>query len=176
MGRHLAYTAFDYDLRWVALEELQSQRPVDGEIEATIVITSLDPTLCLKTTIYLPEKAPQYLIDHEHGHKRIAEKIYETAEVHALRLSEAKIEKTFTGKEKTLGPARKAALNAAGDELLAEYLVAVRDEAQRVQDIYDKLTEHGQSSRFKEEEAIRLAFEAREKEKAAPVKKPGRSK
>ena len=176
MGRHLGYTAFDYDLRWTATEDLQSQKPVDEEIEVTIAIRSLNPTLSLKTTIYLPEQPPPHLSDHELGHKRIAEKIYETAEAHALRLAEAKLGKTFTQKGKDLGTARKAALKVAGDELCAEYSVAVRDEAQRVQEIYDELTDHGLNSRLREEQAIQLAFETRAKEKASSARKPGRGK
>jgi len=173
MGSHSAYTSCAYDLRWSAASSLQSQKPSGDDVEATIVITTMNSTLSLKTTMYLPEEASRRICDHEDGHRLIGERVYETADDHAKRLAQSKIGKAFSGKGSTLDLAQEAALNSAGNELIAEYLAAVRDEGQLVHGIYDEITDHGVNARLREDEAIRVAFETRKKQKKAESEKRG---
>src|SRR5258706_10709470 len=121
IGKHKGFTTFLYSLRWNAQDELKSKKTTGDTVEASFVIAKMDATLDLKTTVYLPANASKKLRDHEAGHRRIADRMYEDADAQARRFAQAKIGRTYTGKGATVELAHTAATKLAGDELLAEY-------------------------------------------------------
>jgi len=170
LGKHKAYTSCSYALHWGMQDALRSKKTVDGNVEATFVITRIDATLNFDVTTYLPANVSKKLQAHEAGHKRIGEGMYESAEVEARRLAQAKIGRTYTGKGATLELARTAATNTAGNELVTEYLAAVQEEGQRIQVLYDSITDHGRDASVEEDDAIKRAFDERKKQKAENAK------
>lgn len=170
IGRHKAYTRNVYSLRWEASSRLESTERDGDDLVVTVSITQWNVTLGLATTFYLPSGVSKKLRDHEIGHRRIAEVMYESADSEARRIAEQMIGRSFTGRSASPEEAGEAAVQVAGKELIASYLSAVQAEAQRIQDLYDEITAHGSDARVTEDEAITRAFEQRKKQKAEPKK------
>ncbi len=161
LGTHKGLTTFDYRFRRTITWEPKSHNSIGDEIEATILVTRVKATLDLTVTIYLPDSAVKKLRQHEDGHRKIAEAMYEQADSEAKRLALGKIGMTYTGKGATLEAAQEAAMKSVSGELRKEYLDAINEEGKKIHVIYDRLTTHGTNEAVKEDDAIRDAFAER---------------
>jgi hypothetical protein len=156
---HQAYTRCVYTLAWSAADELISKNSEGSNVSATVSISDLTVTLTLVTTYYIPSATSKVVRDHESGHKRIGELMYESADIEARRLAEPMIGQTFSGKGADVDAARRDAVDVAGKQLLAKYLGSVVKEGQRIQDTYDEITRKGSNQDIAVSDAVRLAFD-----------------
>jgi hypothetical protein len=172
-----AACAYRYGCQVAMRYQIISQRKQpDGRCRTAIRVFDVRPMLTLNVTIWLPEGAGEKLKAHEEGHRRIMERIYQTAEVDAAAAAKKWEGRRVDGEGETCEQAAQDLLAAASKELATEYAATVVDRARRVDAIYDELTNHGLRAEPGEDEAIRKAFEAQAKEAAAAEKAKGGKK
>ena len=145
-----------------------SHQEADGNTQSIAKVDAIEMTLSLHVIVWLPNRAPQKLIDHEEGHRRIAEQIYKDRADNAARAAAAKVDgREFRGSGATAEQANGAvdsALQKAQDTLCNAYLEKTGGVAGRVGDLYDQITHHGTRLRPAEDQAIVQAFEQYDKE------------
>lgn len=144
-----------------------SQRRRGGRCRVAIRIYEVRPTLSLAVTVWLPEGAREKLKAHEEGHRRISQRVYETAEADATAVAKKWDGRRLEGEGETCEQAARDLLRAAAKEAHAETVARLVEKARGVNRIYDDLTDHGRRDEPGEDEAIRLAFERYEKEAEA---------
>ena len=136
-----------------------------GGCTATARINDLTVRLELEITIWLPRGARQKLIDHEEGHRVIAERVYETAERAAREEARKWVGRSVTGRADDCAAAADAAVREANHKFCEAYLEATSGWSGRVGDLYDQITDHGRRDRPDVDEAIELAFARAEQER-----------
>ena len=110
---------------------------------AMVTITRIDVTLQLKITIWAPANATPHVIEHEEGHRQIAEYYYGTADEIAQRVAAPYVGEKFevTG----------ADLNAESVKLLEKLAAEITDKYNKqlnpgpTQLLYDSITDHGRN-------------------------------
>ena len=139
-----------------------------GKFESIANIDKIELTLKLHVIVWLPNGAPQKLIAHEEGHRRIAEQIYKERADNAAKAAAAKVDdKEFRAPADSFEQADKALeakLTAAQNHLCDAYLAQTGGVAGRVGDLYDQITNHGTKRQPAEDQAIDQAFERYNKE------------
>jgi hypothetical protein len=150
-GNEAAVTSSSFGL---AAEVQYLQVPRQKQVQITSVTVSLD----LKITIWNPIDADDALKAHEEGHRRISERVYEDAATVARDAA-----RPFIGRTIVLGDAspaaRKKAIDGLLEEIGREYMRRIQLPAQRINQIYDQITRHGQNQRISVDDAIERAFE-----------------
>lgn len=141
----------------------------------TYRVQRVTTTLTLKIVVWLPEGASDKLKAHEEGHRKIAERAYEGAEA-AAKAAAAKVDgRRVAGEGPSIDVAEKKAnaqIAELNDKLAVAYREAISDAAQRTQDIYDELTDHGRKATPTEAEAITQAFQRQNVEAKEAAKRP----
>ena len=152
-------TSASYETTSKRQERDRSRRRAGGGCTATARINGLTARLELEITIWVPTGARRTLVDHEEGHRVIAERVYETAEK-AARAEAAKwVGRSVTGKAGNCAAAADTAVRDANHRFCQGYLEATSGWSGRVGDLYDDITDHGRRRRPTAAEAIELAFE-----------------
>lgn len=152
----------------------RGRRKTDTGYEATVEILSGHLTVSLNITIWLPNNAAPWLKEHEEGHRQISEKVYASAEKAADSALQLCVGHTFTGTGPSPAEAEKDAKTQATRAAMDDYNAHVCAVWQRVNDIYDDLTNHGGNSmpgvarRVEVADAIRDAFTQYAQENPGP--------
>src|SRR6185503_7121775 len=68
-----------------------THRTSDGNTQSIAKVEAIEMTLSLHVIVWLPNKSPQKLTDHEEGHRRIAEQIYKEHADGAARAEAGKV-------------------------------------------------------------------------------------
>jgi hypothetical protein len=134
------------------------QQKSDNGCRASIKIDTVQMTLKLRITVWLPSGAVPKIVNHEEGHRAIAEKFYEHADVAAKKWADAMIGETISASGNDCASAGEAATKRAADSLGTKYMGTVDVPCAKAQEIYDQITAHGTNA-IKEEKAIREAIE-----------------
>ena len=144
---------------YVRVDVDERERRKDGTVVTSNRVTSVKVTTTLDVTIWLPEKASAALKEHEEGHRRIAELYYGNAEKVARRLAERSVGRSYGGE----GKGRQASIDAAIDkvtkELIDTYTKEINGPAQRAQELFDEITDHGRKRQITVDEGIKRAVE-----------------
>ena len=119
----------------------QTQR-IDAT-HAILTVTHVKVTLQLKVNLWLPKEAPQNLIDHEEGHRQIAEYSYQTADKLAERIAASYVGRQIeiTGTD----------LDAESGNMLHQLAAEITDQYNRElnpsppQLLYDSITDHAKN-------------------------------
>ena len=140
--------------------EVEITQPGDGS-KPTAKVTAVHADLRLTVVIWLPEKAAKKIRDHEEGHRRISEIFYDRGEQTAQALAEKYIGKPLdiAGIEQHH---TRPAIEKLASEFCQEYLGAIEVPSQKVQEEYDRLTDHGRNG-LSEKKAIEQAMAKVEK-------------
>lgn len=97
----------------------------------------------LEVDVWTPRNARRKLIEHEQGHRRIAEYYYTNAEAAARAIAEPLMERRFTARAATEEEARKAAVAQVVEAIQTAYLKSTSDRCDAAQQRFDDLTAHG---------------------------------
>ncbi|MDP9173795.1 MAG: hypothetical protein M3O30_08000 [Planctomycetota bacterium] len=124
---------------------------------AVVRVDSVRMTLHLNIAEWISQNAGSKILLHENGHRMIAEHFYANADLPAFLIGRAKIGQRFVGEGLDLDAAAKNALTIAATTVAQEYMAAVRDPSQPVQEKYDQITAHGTNG-VDELEAIDLSL------------------
>lgn len=122
---------------------------VDGDGQQTdatdevVTITRVKVTLQLNITIWVPNGAPQHLLDHEDGHRQISEFYYQTADQLAQRIAAAYIGKKESVSGADLNAAFNTLLQHDGSEIADEYNKELNPEP--TQQRYDLITDYSRN-------------------------------
>jgi hypothetical protein len=142
----------------VAISYVVTSKSSDGDrSRATIRVDGLKFELSLDNTLFLPKNANRKLIAHEEAHRQVAESAYESAGDTARRLATPLIGRSFSATASTPEAAASKASQAVIQKLSNDYMATAPAIADRVNDIFDDLTDHGRN-RLPEADAIRQAF------------------
>jgi hypothetical protein len=133
------------------------QQKTDSGCRASIKVDTVQMTLKLRVTVWLPIDAVPKIVNHEEGHRAIAEYFYRNADATARKLAEELIGQTISGVGSDCDSAGQAATKQAAQALGGRYLGEVDVPCGKVQELYDQITEHGTNA-VKEEKAIKQAI------------------
>ncbi len=140
--------------------------PTPEGFESSVTITSVFMKLELGITIWLPNNPDKWLREHEEGHRRISERYYSGAEKIAKTTGGRFVGKTYTGKGKTAYQAQLAARTAATSEIGKAYLSESKTPSLTINEIYDRITQHGANTKVTPDEAIEQAYKEYESGKS----------
>lgn len=138
--------------------QISNRVQVAGRCRESLKIKSVAVTLQLKVIIWLPQGASAKLSDHEEGHRKIAERIYQDADRAAREAAQILDGKTMSAEGEDCQTAEKQATQSAANGFCRQYLEQTGKRAAHIGDIYDELTAHGTRAEPAEDEAIRQAF------------------
>lgn len=110
---------------------------------ATLTVTQVRMTLQLNVTIWVPTNVTQRVVDHEEGHREIAEYYYQHADTVAQRIAA-----TYIGRQSEISGAD---LNAESNQVLQQMAMEITDEydkelnSEPTQLLYDSITDHSRN-------------------------------
>jgi hypothetical protein len=107
---------------------------------AKLIIDRVEVTLQLNITIWLPQNPARTVVEHEEGHRQIAEYFYKNADAIAKRLAQPYRGKTIEISGRDLRKAASVALNKAGTEITEAYNKEMPVEL--TESRYDAITNH----------------------------------
>jgi hypothetical protein len=131
--------------------------------EMTIESVKVDTTLAI--TVWVPRNASKALVAHEEGHREISEMFYEEAEAIAREIARPYVGRTLRGVGRSAEAAREAAMTKAIGEINGAYMARTQIPSSRVNELFDKITDHGRNGRISVDDAIKRAVEQYRKEK-----------
>jgi hypothetical protein len=124
-----------------------------GDFKASVKVGKIEMTLRMSVTIWVPENAMAKIINHEDGHRKIAEHFYDAAEPITRKEAEAMIGQIATG----TGRDAQSAIDNAFDNVIQlackKYLEKCEVPCGRAQEIYDQITGNG-TNPVKEDKAV----------------------
>lgn len=154
-----AITTIRYDSAATVGGPVVSRRRRGGEYVVTRRIDSVRASLDATITVWVPPRSKQKWVDHEEGHRVIAERAYELADEIARHHAARLIGQTVTGTGPTAQAAARDALRRAGARFNEAYQDDAHGWSSRVGNRYDAITDHSQNQSVSVEDAIRQAFE-----------------
>jgi hypothetical protein len=113
------------------------------QIDAThakLTVNLIEVTLQLNITIWLPVNPPQTVVEHEEGHRQIAEYFYKNADAIARRVAEPYLGKTLDISGRDLRKAASVAVDKIGGEITDAYNKEMQVELTEAR--YDAITDH----------------------------------
>jgi hypothetical protein len=130
----------------------------DGNCKATARIESIEITLNLDVTIWLPKNPSRKLRIHENAHKQISKHYFTLGPEVAERLARPYIGKEITGKASDCTQAVDEAIKRTIKEIASRYMAEIEVRAGHAQEAFDEITDHGRND-VKESDAIQQAIE-----------------
>ena len=113
------------------------------QIDAThgkLTVNLIEVTLQLNITIWLPVNPPKTVVEHEEGHRQIAEYFYKNADAIAKRVAEPYLGKTLDISGQDLRKAASAAVDKIGGEITDAYNKEMQVELTEAR--FDAITDH----------------------------------
>jgi len=113
------------------------------QIDAThakLTVNLIEVTLQLNITIWLPVNPPKTVVEHEEGHRQIAEYFYKNADAIARRVAEPYLGKTLEISGRDLRKAASVAVDKIGGEITDAYNKEMQVEL--TESRYDAITDH----------------------------------
>jgi hypothetical protein len=129
--------------------DFRSNASIRGQIlranfnHATLTVTQVKVTLQLNIVIWVPTDVTQHVLDHEEGHRQIAESYYQTANQVAERIAA-----TYLGRQVEI---TGSDLNAESGKALQQMAAEITDEygkelnSEPTQLLYDDITDHSRN-------------------------------
>jgi hypothetical protein len=121
---------FDYVLSSIEQSESHS-------FAVQLVIKKVEMKLTLPIKVFATSDAMDYVIEHENGHVKICNDVYDGAEVIAQTAAGEVIGETFSGTGASKEEAQQKALDEAAKKICSAYRAQTVDHVNRVSSIYD---------------------------------------
>jgi hypothetical protein len=151
----IARAAFSANTRVGGL--VVERKPGESGFRATLRIDTVRINLDLHVTIWLPRNAVPKIVNHEEGHRKIAEYYYQNAEQIARQEAGKLIGQTVTGTGADYASAEDNALKDAREALNKRLLDLADAPSGKAQEYYDQITAHGTNA-VKEDRAVEQAI------------------
>lgn len=133
--------------------------PTSEGYEASVRVDTVQMTLRMRVTVWLPSNSNEKIRKHEEGHRKISEHFYADAAQIARSKAEPLMGQIITGTGSSPEKAVSDALRKAANRLGHEYLGATDTPCGEAQKRYDQITEHGTNA-VNEDRAMKQAIEA----------------
>jgi len=131
------------DADFIARSSVRGQPRRTDSKHATLTITNVLMTLQLQTAVWVPIDAPEAIVDHEEGHREIAEYAYQTADKLAERIAASYIGKRVEVTGDDLDVAASQKLLEIATEITNEYTKEINNNATQL--LYDDITDHSRN-------------------------------
>jgi hypothetical protein len=131
------------DSNFLARSSVRGQPRRTDATHATITITQVLMTLKLQINIWLPNGATQVVVDHEEGHRQIAEYYYQTADKLAERIAATYIGKRIEVTGTDLDAESSKMLLQLANDITNEYTKQINSSPTQL--LYDTITDHARN-------------------------------
>jgi hypothetical protein len=138
-----AWEQAECDSNFVSDANVMARTEILDATHAVAVVTGLKVTLQLTINIWVPQGAAEHVVDHEQGHRQIAEHYYETADKVAEQIAAAYLGKQVSVSGADLNLEINKSLQQMGAEITAEYSKKLNLDL--AQNRYDDITDHSRS-------------------------------
>ena len=158
-GGFAAYTSSEFAVGWqtsFSVEELPAA--ADRSTRVRVTVRGLEVTLSLTTTLWLPTNADKRIVDHEQGHRTIAEHYYASADGRARRVAEAMVGQQVEGTGGTSEAAQQDASKQLQRQWQERFFNAVNQSSKGAQERFDKMTKHGTVLTLSVDDAVRRSI------------------
>jgi len=127
-----AWEEAECDSNFVSDANLKARTEILDPTHAVVAVAAVKVTLQLTINIWVPEGATEHVIEHEQGHRQIAEHYYETADKVAEQIATADIKFEIN-----------KSLQQMGADITAEYSKKLNPDL--AQNRYDDITDHSRN-------------------------------
>ena len=138
-----AWEQAECDSNFVSEANVKARTEILDPTHGLVTVTGLKVTLQLTINIWLPQGAAEHIIDHEQGHRQIAEHYYETADKVAEQIAAAYFGKQVSVSGADLNLEINKLLQQMGAEITAEYSKKLIPDL--AQNRYDDITDHSRN-------------------------------
>jgi superfamily II DNA helicase RecQ len=118
-------------------------KPVPHTRPPQFILEKMSIDLNLPIMIFLPYGVPEKLHDHEMGHLKICQKVYDEAAQSALDYGKRMIGQTFVARVGYAADAKQTVIREAHVDFDQQFRKQSEDETDKISDFYDQITHHG---------------------------------
>jgi len=147
-----------------------TKQGTDGKWTANVRTQPMGMQLSLNIQVWSPEGISEQAKAHLDGHRQIVEEVYKTADKTAAKLAQTYVGRGSKGTGDSAKAAQQDALKMLMESLAGEYMAETEKRADRVQEIYDELTDFGAKAAPSVPDTIKQAMAQQAKEEAATKK------
>ena len=138
-----AWEQAECDSNFVSDANVKARTEILDPAHGMVTVTGLKVTLQLTINIWLPQGAAEHVIEHEQGHRQIAEHYYETADKVAEQIAAAYLGKQVSVSGADLNFEINKLLQQMGAEITSEYSKKLSPDL--AQNRYDDITDHSRN-------------------------------
>ena len=131
------------DSNFISSANVGGQTRKTDATHAFVTVRQIDIDLQLKVTIWAPASATPHIIEHEQGHRQIAEHYYDTADQIAQRIADGYIGQVVEINGTDLSAESSKALQQIATEITDKYNKELNPDAAQL--LYDSITDHGRN-------------------------------
>jgi hypothetical protein len=138
-----AWEQAECDSNFVSDANVKARTEMLDATHGMVTVTDLKVTLQLIINIWVPQGAAEHVIDHEQGHRQVAERYYQSADKVAEQIAAAYLGKQVSVSGVDLNLQINKSLQQIGAEITAEYSKRLNPDL--AQNRYDDITDHGRN-------------------------------
>jgi hypothetical protein len=139
-----AWEEAECDSNFVSNANVKGRTEILDAMHGVVTVTELKVTLQLTINIWVPQGATEHVIEHEQGHRQIADHYYQTADKVAEQIAAAYLGKQVSASGADLNAEVNELLQQMGAEITAEYSQRLNPDL--AQNRYDDITDHGRNA------------------------------
>jgi hypothetical protein len=138
-----AWEQAECDSNFMSDANVKGRTEILDAMHGLVTVKELKVTLLLTINIWVPQGAAEHIIEHEQGHRQIAENYYQTADKVAGQIVAAYLGKQVSAGGADLNAEVNKLLQQMGAEITAEYSRRLNPDV--AQNRYDAITDHGRN-------------------------------
>jgi hypothetical protein len=138
-----AWEQAECDSNFVSVANVKARTEILDTTHGTVTVTSLKVTLQLAINIWVPQDASDHVVEHEQGHRQIAEQYYQSADKVAEQIAAGYLGKQVSVNGADLNLQIEELLQQMGAEITAEYSKKLNLDL--AQNRYDDITDHSRN-------------------------------
>jgi hypothetical protein len=138
-----AWEQAECDSNFVSDANVKARTEMLDPTHGVVTVTGVKITLQLIINIWVPQGAPDHVIEHEQGHRQIAEYYYQSADKVAEQVSAVYLGKQVSVSGTDLNFEINKSLQQMGAEITVEYSKKLNPDL--AQNRYDDITDHSRN-------------------------------
>ena len=138
-----AWEQAECDSNFVSDANVKGRTEILDAMHGLVTVSEVKMTLQLTINIWVPEGAKEHVIEHEQGHRQIAEHYYQTADKVAEQTAAAYLGKQVSASGVDVNAEVNKLLQQMGAEIATEYSKRLNPDP--VQNRYDDITDHSRN-------------------------------
>ena len=138
-----AWEQAECDSNFVSDVNVKGRTEILDAMHGLVTVSEVKMTLQLTINVWVPEGATEHVIEHEQGHRQIAEHYYQTADKVAEQIAAAYLGKQVSASGVDVNAEVNKLLQQMGAEIAAEYSKKLNPDL--AQNRYDDITDHSRN-------------------------------